>query len=43
MEHKSNHAHENVNFEEDEKEQEQGSCEANGKTSQSKQGVVDHF
>lgn len=45
MEHESNHVHENISFEEDEKKQELESkpCEVDGKFSQSKQEVVDHF
>lgn len=45
MEHKSNQAHENMSFEEDDKkpERESKSCEANGKLSQSMQEVVDYF
>lgn len=45
MEQKSNHAHENMSFEEDEKKQERESKprEANGKLSQSKQEIIDHF
>lgn len=45
MEHKSNHAHDNMTFEEDEKKQERESKPrvANGKLSQSKQEMIDYF